>query len=168
MFINELLTYIRVNIGVPGFKSPMRRIAMALTYIKGDKVDRWVERIAEWWDTLNPAVHDVHYTWTLFLEAFRNQFLNHTKQQCAGIKIETLKLYFPVINKYVSEFEDLAMLTGYTIGSAETNNLFLKGLMSSADIFDKVIDHLVPNNYYELKNKVISIVKARQLVNALK
>jgi len=39
-FINKLLTYIYVNIGVPGFKSPMRKIAMALTYIKGNKVDR--------------------------------------------------------------------------------------------------------------------------------
>ena len=38
-FINELLTYIYINIGVPGFESPMRKIAMALTYIKGDKVD---------------------------------------------------------------------------------------------------------------------------------
>jgi len=61
-FINELLTYIRVNIGVLGFESPMRKITMALTYIKGNKVDRWVERIAEWWDTLNLAVHNVHYT----------------------------------------------------------------------------------------------------------
>ncbi len=39
IFINELLTYICVNIGVPRFKSPMRKIAMALTYIKGDKVN---------------------------------------------------------------------------------------------------------------------------------
>ncbi len=39
-FINELLTYIWVNVGVPRFESPMRKIAMALTYIKGNKVDR--------------------------------------------------------------------------------------------------------------------------------
>jgi len=69
-FINELLTYIRVNIGVPGFESPMRKITMALTYIKGDKVNRWVERIAEWWDTLDPLVYNVHYIWMLFLNAF--------------------------------------------------------------------------------------------------
>ena len=61
-FINELLTYICINIRVPGFESPMRKIAMALTYIKGDKVDRWVERIAKWWDTLDPLIHNVHYT----------------------------------------------------------------------------------------------------------
>ena len=70
VFINELLTYICINFGVLGFESPMRKIAMVLTYIKGDKVDHWVERIAEWWDTLNPTIHNIHYTWTLFLGAF--------------------------------------------------------------------------------------------------
>ncbi len=141
---------------------------MVLTYIKGDKVDHWVERIAEWWDTLNPTIHNVHYTWTLFLGAFWKHFLDHTKQQRAGIKIKTLKLHFPTINKYISEFEDLATLVGYTIGSAETINLFLKGLTTSADVFEKVMDHPTPNNYYNLKNKAISIIKSRQLVNTLK
>ncbi len=79
-----------------------------------------------------------------------------------------LKLHFPTINEYISEFEDLAMLARYTIGSTETINLFLKGLTTSADIFEKVMDHPTPNNYYDLKNKAISVVKARQLVNALK
>jgi len=79
-----------------------------------------------------------------------------------------LKLHFPTINEYVSEFEDLAMLAGYTVGSAETINLFLKGLTTSANIFKKVMDHLTPNNYYNWKNKAISIVKFRQLVNMLK
>ncbi len=79
-----------------------------------------------------------------------------------------LKLHFPLINKYVSEFENLAMLVGYTMGSAETINLFLKGLTTLANIFEKVIDHLTLNNYYNLRDKAISIIKARQLVNTLK
>jgi len=159
-FINELLTYIRVNIGVPRFKSPMRKIAMALTYIKGDKVDRWVERIAEWWDTLDPLIHNVHYTWTLFLGAFCKQYLDHTKQQQAGIKLETHKFRFPLIDEYVAEFKDLATLAGYTIGSAETINLFLKGLTSAPNVFNKVMDHPAPDNYQDLRDKVISVVKA--------
>jgi len=47
-------------------------------------------------------------------------------------------------------------------------NLFLKGLTSAPDIFKKVMDHPVPNNYGDLKSKAISVVKSRQLVNALK
>jgi len=94
--------------------------------------------------------------------------MDHAKQQQVGIKIKMLKLHFPAIDEYVSEFEDLATLAGYTVGSAETINLFLKGLMTSADVFEKVMDHPTPSNYYNLKNKAISIMKSRQLVNALK
>jgi len=38
-FINKLLTYICINMGVPRFESSMRKIAMELMYIKGDKVN---------------------------------------------------------------------------------------------------------------------------------
>ncbi len=83
---------------------------MVLTYIKGDKVDQWVKRIAKWWDTLDPLVHNVHYTWTLFLRVFRTQYLDHVKQQQAGIKLETYRFCFPLVDKYVAEFKDLATL----------------------------------------------------------
>jgi len=79
-----------------------------------------------------------------------------------------LNLHFPLIDEYVAEFEDLATLAGYTIGSIEMINLFLKGLTTSSDVFEKVMDHLMLNNYYDLRDKAISIIKARQLVNALK
>jgi len=77
-----------------------------------------------------------------------------------GIKLETHRFHFPLINKYVAEFEDLATLAGYTVGSAETINLFLKGLTLALDVFNKVMDHLAPDNYHNLRNKVVSIVKA--------
>ncbi len=118
--------------------------------------------------TLDPLIHNIHYTWTLFLGVFQEQYLDHAKQQQAGIKTKTHKLHFLLIDKYIAEFKDLATLAGYTVGSTETINLFLKGLTSALDIFEKVMDHPTPNNYHNLRNKVISVVKARQLVNALK
>jgi hypothetical protein len=39
-FIEELQSYIRVNLGVTGFKSPIRKVALALTFIKGPEVAR--------------------------------------------------------------------------------------------------------------------------------
>ena len=112
--------------------------------------------------------HNVHYTWLHFLNAFRTQFLDHTKQQRAALKLDMLKFCFPEIDQYISEFEDVTMLAGYTIGSQESINIFMKGLMSAMDILDKVTDHPVSENYYALKEKAISIVKAKQLMNALK
>jgi len=65
-----------------------------------------------------------------------------------------------LVNEYVAEFEDLTTLAGYTIRSAETINLFLKGLTLAPDVFDKVIDHPAPDNYHDLRDKAISMVKA--------
>jgi hypothetical protein len=62
-FYRELTSYMQVNEGVPGFESPMRRIAMALTYIKGPKVDGWADDMATWLDGLDPAIANVEYTW---------------------------------------------------------------------------------------------------------
>ena len=42
-FLRELRLYMMANQGVPGFESPIRRVAITLTFIKGLKVDGWVE-----------------------------------------------------------------------------------------------------------------------------
>ena len=39
-FIDSLLSYFWVNRGVPGFESPIRRVAMALTHIQGVTTDK--------------------------------------------------------------------------------------------------------------------------------
>jgi len=43
--MRELRLYMMANHRVLGFKSPIRRIAIALTFIKGLQVSRWVEGI---------------------------------------------------------------------------------------------------------------------------
>jgi len=85
-----------------------------------------------------------------------------------GIKLETHRFCFLLVDEYMAEFKDLATLARYTIGSTEMINLFLKGLTSAPDVVEKVMDHPIPNNYNDLKQKAISIVKVRQLVKALK
>ena len=38
-FMNELLGYLLLNTNVPGFESPIRQVALALTLIKGPHMD---------------------------------------------------------------------------------------------------------------------------------
>jgi len=38
--MNKLLGYLLLNTNVPGFESPIRQVALALTLIKGPRVDR--------------------------------------------------------------------------------------------------------------------------------
>jgi len=55
----------------------------------------------------------------------------------------------------------------YTIGSWELMNVFLKGLKTALDVVERVIDKS-PTDYYDLKDKMILVVKNRQLLRAMK
>jgi hypothetical protein len=73
-FINELQHYFRVNATVPGLQSWIRRVAIALTFIKGPTVDEWALNQGDWVDQLDPLIEDVPDVWVHFLNEFRNQF----------------------------------------------------------------------------------------------
>ena len=71
------------NHGVPGFESPIRRIAIALTFIKGPKVDGWVEGILQALEQLNLIEDNIGYTYIDFLARFEEQYADSTKQEMA-------------------------------------------------------------------------------------
>ena len=96
------------NQGVPGFESPIRRIAIALTFIKGPQVDGWVEGILNGLDQLHPLNDNVEYTYNEFLARFEAQFANSTKQEMAQASLDRLQFKFPTIDQYISDFEMLA------------------------------------------------------------
>jgi hypothetical protein len=58
-FMNELLGYLLLNHNVPGFESPIRQVAMALTLIKGPRVDQWVWDMTTWLRGLDPLNNNV-------------------------------------------------------------------------------------------------------------
>jgi len=151
------------NLRVPGFESPIRRIAIALTFIKGPQVDGWVEGILEGLDQLDLIRDNIEYTYNNFLRQFETNFMDSTRQETAQASLDRLKFHFPDIDQYISTFETLARKAQYTIGSRETANLFLKGFANAPDIAERIIDKS-PTDYYDLKDKAIQVVKNRQLL----
>ncbi len=155
------------NQGVPGFESPIRRIAIALTFIKGPQVDGWVEGILEGLEQLHPIHDNIEYAYTNFLSRFESQFTDSTKQEVAQASLDCLAFHFPNIDQYISNFKMLARKARYTIGSRELMNMFLKGLHTFPHIVERIIDKS-PSDYYDLKNKTILVVKNQQLLWAIK
>ena len=145
--MRELRLYMMANHRVLGFESPIRRIVITLTFIKGPQVNGWVEGILQALEQLNPIEDNVKYTYIDFLACFEEQFADSTKQEMAQASLDHLKFRFPHINQYISNFETLAGKVGYSIGSREMMNFFLKGLNSTLDIMERVIDKN-PTNYY--------------------
>src|SRR6267154_1081827 len=156
-----------LNQGVPGFESPIRQVTMALTLIKGKKVDLWVKNMLDSLRRLHPVQHNVPAVWNHFEKAFRTKFTDSTRELRARGQLERLKFRYPDINGYIAEFEDLTVQAGYNIASQEPINLFLKGLNKNRSLLDKVFMPPVPDPYEAMKSRLIAINKPMQLVNPI-
>ena len=69
-FINGIQAYICLNREVPGFTSPMKKIALVLTLMQGEKVVDWANNMRQALDELDPATDNIPALWTTFLEEF--------------------------------------------------------------------------------------------------
>jgi len=130
-FINGIQAYIRLNREVSGFNSPMKKIALVLTLMQGDKVADWANDIGEALDELNPATDNIPALWTTFLEEFREQYLDTQAADRARTELESLIMKIPYIDEDISKFEDLCHKSNYMTGNSEVTYMFLKGLPKS-------------------------------------
>jgi hypothetical protein len=162
-FLRELRLYMMANQGVPGFESPIRHVAIALTFIKGPKVDGWVEAMLQAIEQLHPIQDNIEYTYTDFLHHFQTQFTDSTKQETTQAALNRHHFKFPFIDQYISNFETLVRKAGYMVGSREMMNYFLKGLKATPDVMEQVVEKS-PTDYQDLKDKTITVVKAWQLL----
>ena len=140
---------------------------MALTLIKGDKVDLWVRNMLDSLRSLHLVQHNVLAVWNHFKQEFRTKFTNSTKELRARTQLERLKFCYLDINSYIAEFKDLIVQANYNLASQETINLFLKGFNKNRNLLDKVFTPPVPVSYEAMKRRLIAIVKSMQLVNSI-
>jgi hypothetical protein len=108
---------------------------------------------------LHPIQDNIEYTYTDFLHRFQAQFMDSTRQETAQAALDKHNFKFPFIDQYISDFETLVRKAGYTVGSRETMNYFLKGLKVVPDVMEQVIEK-APTNYQDLKDKTIAVVEA--------
>jgi hypothetical protein len=79
-FLTEFLGYLILNQGVPGFESPIRQVALALTLIKGEKVNLWVRNMINTLRRLHPVHHNVPAIWEEFEQEFKDKFMDLTRE----------------------------------------------------------------------------------------
>jgi hypothetical protein len=116
-FMRELRLYMLANHRVSGFESPMRHVAIALTFIKGLKVNGWVEAMLQTLEQLDPAMENVEYMYTNFLNHFQTEYTDSTKQEVTQAALNKHSFCFPFVNQYISDFETLVRKAEYTVGS---------------------------------------------------
>ena len=156
-----------LNQGVPGFESPIRQVTMALTLIKGKKVDLWAKNMLDSLRRLHPVQHNVPAVWNHFEAAFRDKFTDSTRELQARTQLKRLKFRYPDIDGYIAKFKDLIVQANYNLASQEAINLFLKGFNKNRNLLNKVFTPPVPVSYEAMKRRLVAIVKSMQLVNLI-
>ena len=153
-FLREFSTYLLSNYDVPALASFIKRIAIALTCIKGPEVNRWMQQQLEWLMTLQPA-DDNNTTYQQFIANFHACFMDSQKAQRARIELQMLKMTWPEIDEYISKFESIAHEAGYNPVDHNMMQQFLQGLPQS--IGQKVLKDMMVETYDQMKKKAISI-----------
>ena len=163
-FLREFSTYLLINYDVPALTSFIKRIAIALTCIKGPEVNQWTQQQLEWLMTLQPA-DDTNATYQQFIANFHTCFMDSQKAQRAQIELQMLKMTWPEIDEYISKFESIAHKAGYNPADHNMMQQFLQGLPQS--IGQKVLEDTMVETYEQMKKKAISITASQRIINAL-
>jgi hypothetical protein len=164
-FIEEVKGYLRLNQDVAGYNSPIKKVAFTLTLIKGPEVAGWTRDIGAWIDTMDPVADNLPEVWDTFLVEFATQFQDSSREERARIDLETCRMRYPFIDEYISKFEGLARIAGYTQGSPESTHYFLKGL--TRQVLEDVMRGDAPTTYAAIKQKAISCTRSQQLLASL-
>jgi hypothetical protein len=143
----------------------MKKVALTLTLIKGPEVAGWVHNMGHWIDELYPAIDNVPMVWEQFQLEFACQFQDSQREDRACIKIENICMHFPEVDKYISQFKELARQAGYTQGNPETTQLFLKGLTKS--VLEDVLKPPFVHGYPAIKECAIQSTKSKQLIESI-
>ena len=110
--------------------TPLDRIGIALSYIRGKRVDDWVEYTLNKVDrALAQGVQPQHEAlWNMFLRDFQLAFTNTTKVQSTHQDLLDLKMKPGDLDSYISSFEHLRTRAGWGADDTGTIMLFKKGL----------------------------------------
>ena len=129
-FLREFCILMMSNRGHHAIMVPLDRIGVALSYIRGKKVDDWVEYVLNKIDcALAQGVHPMHNAlWDMFIRDFQLSFTNTTKMQNAHQELLQLAMKPGMLDDYISSFEHLRQRAGWGADDVGTIMLFKKGL----------------------------------------
>jgi flagellar hook-basal body complex protein FliE len=104
-------------------KEPYNRVLMALTYIKGERVNNWQEEQLNKLETTTHQ-HTNKIIWGEFEQAFKDAFTDSNKKQQAYEKLKKHEMIGNDVDLYILGFETLVKQAGWTRNDAGTMNLF--------------------------------------------
>jgi hypothetical protein len=156
-FLTDLITYIDLNELVPNLASYKFRVRMALSFIQGDVVREWKNKVLDYIRPVN--IPDNEHTWNDFIAMFRAQYADSSKGERARLAIEQIKLKGYDIDQYISNFVTLARDAEYDLNATGTRRFFVAGL--SFGVANETVK-ANPRNWDQLKTAAIAAAQHYQ------
>ena len=123
-FIYEFAAYFMAHDDKPVLASPVARVALNLSRVKGEEVDQWVDQQLQWLelqDQQDPRVRSA------FVEAFFEQFVPKGRWQ----SIVRIEMKWPYIDEYISDFKKAYIHSKQPLKGINQAQRFIKGLAGS-------------------------------------
>jgi hypothetical protein len=135
-FMREFELYRLINVNNRKITTPASRVALALSFIKGPKVDTWVFNQAKqlalrlYGDRNNPATHHPsnEVLWTDFIRDFKQAYTHTAAKETAYARLKVLKMEGDDIDGYIAKFEDLVAQAEWERTASGTVEVFKRGL----------------------------------------
>ena len=123
-FIYEFAAYFMAHDDKPVLASPVTRVVLTLSRVKGEEVDQWVDQQLQWLklqDQQDPRVGSA------FVEAFFKQFVPKGRWQ----NITRIEMKWPYIDEYISNFEKAHVHGKQPLKGIKQAQQFIEGLTGS-------------------------------------
>src|SRR6266436_5501839 len=132
-FLNNFKTYKFLNRKNETMRIPVNRVALALTFIKGEHVQDWAHEVMKNMEdrlesTLNPMLETNEYHWDYFEDAFQDAYTDTSKREDADNKLQNLHMKDGNLDQYVAEFNRLSHLADRNDETRGLIPLFRQGL----------------------------------------
>jgi hypothetical protein len=152
-FIEEVKNFLHLNRDIPGYNSPIRKVAFMLSLLKGPEVASWAKAIGEWIDHLDPVFENIPIVWHLFLQRFEDCFADTTCQEVARQELDKLKLSQMNIDAHIAKFEELVGRAGFDLNTEENAYQFLRTFDQRPNILRRIMDPEAPAGYEATREK---------------
>jgi Retrotransposon gag protein len=163
-FLKEFKQWRLLNHDHNEMKQPYNRVLMALTYIKGPRVEDWQEARLE--ELTNTTLHpDDEALWTNFEQRFKDTYTDSNKKRAAYDKLMALQMKGGDIDTYIATFDNLLAKAGWTRGE-EAADFFQKGLEDGVkrEVLRRPTWPVTLQEWQEASRDETNRYKARQLL----
>ena len=176
-FMLQFQIWWMVNNRAEAMINPFQRIALCLSFIRGKRVDKWVEekinqlqRAVVGDPTATPPIPPTHLDtdeglWNAFGADFRLAFQDTAAEENAYAALKVLTMKDDQIDEYIAHFEVLLAKAGWQCHEKGSMDMFFNGLTKNVQRRILSVYSILPTTLDEWQSAARQIVQRHRLID---